>query len=164
MAKQGGQILARWQGSLKNAYSSPVEFLEMVQSSILEKGLPNISFSYVTLREGGWFSPQRVYLRISCEKLFFYTSAFVAGNSLIVCWWLHREAPGVADLFLELPGIGYILEKTARAGTYYMVDFVEYFQRSVHESIIQVVDRLSEENGLEYLPDVARQPIWEEIW
>ncbi len=164
MTNIDGQILARWQGSLEDACCTTLMFLEMVQDTILEKELSNISFSYITRREGGWFSPERVYLRIRCKRLYFDTSAFVAGNSLIVSWWLHRDAPGVADLLSELPGVGHILEKTTRAATYYTVDYIEYFQRSVHESIIQSLDNLSEQNELPYLPETEGQPVWEEIW
>lgn len=164
MPNSGGNILARWQARLENVVCSPLEFFEMVQLSVLEKELPNLSFSQIVRREGGWFSPQRVYLRIRFQKLYFDVSAFIVGNALIVGWWLHEDAPGVADLLAEIPGFGLLMEKTIGAATYYKVDFIEHFQRTVHESILRIIDELSEENGLQYLPDEARQPIWEEIW
>jgi hypothetical protein len=164
MSNTSGNILTRWQTSLKNVACSPLEFYELVERSLIESELPNLSFSQITRNEGGWFSPRRVYLRIRYQKLYFDVSAFVGGNALIVGWWLHEDAPGVADLLAELPGFGFLAEKTSRAATYYKVDFIEYFQRAVHASILQVIDRLSEENGLAYLPDKARIPVWEEIW
>lgn len=164
MPRTDGIILARWQGRLENADCSPLEFFDLAQMEISEKGLPNLRFSQIVRREGGWFSPQRVYLRIRCRRLYFDVSAFVVGNTLILGWWLHEDAPGVADLLAELPGIGFLMGKTTHAVSYYTVDFIEYFQRAVHESILRVVDRLSEEAGLEPLSDEARQPIWEEIW
>lgn len=164
MAIKDGQILARWQARLNGVACSSLEFFEIVQASVIAKELPNISFSYVTRREGGWLSPKRVYLRIRYRHLFFDVSAFVVGGSLVVGWWLHEDSHGVADLLAEIPGFGFVLEKTIRAATYYTVDFIDFFQRTIHESILRAIDELSEENGLGILPNEARQPVWEEIW
>jgi hypothetical protein len=164
MTKMSGEILARWQARLDGADCTPLEFFDLVQASVAEKDLPGISFSYVNRREKGWLSARRIYLRIRYRRLFFDVSAFVAGDSLVVGWWLHEDLPGVADLFSELPVIGFIMEKTVRAASYFSVDFTEYLQHAVHESILRVVDELSEENGLILLPDEARIPVREEIW
>lgn len=162
MAKSDGEILARWQTKLDGVDCSPLEFFELIQALVNEKDLPNISFSFINRREGSWFSPNRMYLRIQCQRLFFDVSAFVVGGSLITGWWLHKQSHGVANLLAEIPGFGFILNKTTHA--YYPVDFFEHFQRTVHESILRAVNELSKENELENLPDEARQPIWEEIW
>lgn len=164
MPNASGNILARWQTSLENIACSPLEFYELVECFLIASELPNLTFSQITRNEGGWFSPRRVYLRIRYQKLYFDVSAFVAGNALIASWWLHEDAPDVTDLLAEIPGFGFLMEKTRRAATYYKVDFIEYFQRTVHASVLQTVDKLSEENGLAYLPDKARVPVWEEIW
>lgn len=164
MPNTNGNILARWQTSLENVVCSPLEFYELVEHSLIESELPNLSFSQITRNEGGWFSPRRVYLRIRYQRLYFDVSAFVGGNALIVGWWLQEDAPGVTDLLAEIPGFGFLMEKTTRAATYYKVDFIEHFQRTVHASVLQTVDKLSEANGLSYLPDKTRVPIWEEIW
>lgn len=135
-----------------------------MQNLVAEKELPDVSFSQIVRREGGWFSPRRRYLRIRYRKLFFDVSAFVVGSSLILSWWLQEDSPGIGDLLSEIPGFGLVLEKTTRAATYYTVDFIEFFQRAIHDSILRAVDELSEENGFGILPDEARQPVWEEIW
>ena len=162
MTTADGQILARWHGSLENPVCSPLEFLQMVEQEIIEKGLPNISFSYITRHEGGWFSPQRIYLRIKGYGLFFDITAFPEGNSLVVSWWLHRQDPNLIDLFSELPLIGYVLRKTIRAETYYTVDTVEHFQDSIAASVTKVLRNLDEQNGFEYSPDT--KPEWEGVW
>lgn len=164
MTKADGLILARWQTILGNTDISPLDFFGAVQAAVEEKELSDVSFSYITRREGGWFSSNRVYLRICCGRLFFDVSAFIVGSSLIIGWWLHEYSHGVADLLAEIPVVGLLVEKTTRAATYYAVDFIEHFQRAVHDSILQVVDELSEENGLTYLSAEARQPVQEEIW
>lgn len=164
MPNSDENILARWQTSFENVVCSPLEFYESVENSLTECELPNLRFSQVTRNEGGWFSPRRVYLRIRYQRLYFDVSAFIAGNSLIVGWWLHENAPRVGDLLSEIPIFSFLMEKTTRAATYYTVDYVEYFERTVHASILRVVDDLSEQNGLAILPAEARVPVWEEIW
>lgn len=155
------QILARWHGAIERPVCSPREFLQMVEQEIIDKELPNISFSYITRHEGGWLSPRRIYLRIKGFGLFFDTSAFVDGNSLVVSWWLHREQPGLVDLFSELPVLGHILRKTVRAETYYAVDVIEHFQHSVNNAIIDVFKRLGEPTS-EYLTDSKAE--WDGVW
>lgn len=161
MTRSVEQILARWHGSIENPIRSPLEFLQMVEQELNEKDLPNNSFSYITRQEGGLFSPRRVYLRIKGFGLFFDSSAFIDGNSLVVSWWLHREQPDLIDLLSELPVLGYVLRKTIRAETYYTVDIIEHFQHSVHESIVEVAKRLGEQTN-EYLPDSELE--WEGVW
>ena len=159
-----GCILARWQTALENAACSPLEFFGRVENAIMEQEIPNLSFSQITRRQGNLFSPRRIYLRIRHQKLYFDVSAFVVGRSLIVGWWLHETQPGVAELLAELPGFGAFMERIIGPATYYSVDYIEYFQRAVHDSVLRVVDELSEENGFAVLPEADRQPIWEEIW
>lgn len=157
-------ILARWQTILGNVACTPLGFYEMVENSLMGRELPNLQFSRVTRNEGGLFSPRRLYLRIRYQRLYFDVSAFVAGDSLIVGWWLHLNASGVMDLLAEIPIFSFLMEKTTRAATYYTVDYIEYFERTVHASVLRVVDELSEENGIAFLPDEARVPKREEIW
>ena len=152
MPKADGNILARWQATLENAACSPLEFYERVESSLTECELPDLQFSYVDRNEGGWFAPRRTYLRIRFRRLYFDVSAFIGGNSLVVGWWLHEDAPGIKDLLAEIPGFGFLKGETPRSATYYAVDYAEFIQRAVHASILRAVEELREENGLAWLP------------
>lgn len=164
MPNKHGNILARWQTTLEMSVCSPLEFYERVETELLASELPNLQFSNITRNEGGWFSPRRTYLRIRYQKLYFDVSAFVGGKFLIVGWWLHLETQGIADLFSELPILGFLLNRLSYSDTYFRVDYLEFFQRSIHDSILRVVDELRGQNGLPLLTAEARIPIWEEIW
>ncbi|HSK70189.1 MAG TPA: hypothetical protein VK892_00735, partial [Pyrinomonadaceae bacterium] len=119
MPDRSGKILARWQTSLETAVCSPLEFYELVENALIESELPDLQFARISRAEAGWFSPRRIYLRIRYERLFFDVSAFIGGNALIVGWWLHEDAPGIADLLAEIPGFGFFTNRTSRAATYY---------------------------------------------
>lgn len=163
MAEAEGLILARWAGKLSCAAVSPLEFYELVEAAIVEIELPGISFSRITRREGGWFSPERIYLRVRYKRLFFDICAFIAGNALVISWWLEQDSPGITDLLAEIPFIRFFIERTSGAATYYSVDSVEFVQRSIHEAILSVIDMMSKENNLTFLSHDEREPAWEEI-
>lgn len=165
MPLSDGKPLARWQATLDGVTTcSPLTFYQMVAEEILKRELPNVTFSQITRNEGGWFSARRIYLRIREGKLFFDLCAFPAGNSFVVSYWLHEASPGVIDLFAELPVIGFLIERTAQASTYFSVDYIEHFQRSIHKAVLTVVDRLTAEAGRARLPEEDRQPVWTEFY
>ena len=141
-----------------NAPCSPLEFYELVQLEISSRELEGVGSSFITRRENGLFSPQRTYLRIRQGKLYFDICAFLIGNSFISSYWLHRNAPDAIDLLAELPVLNFLLKHTVLANTYYTVDYVEHFQRSIHESILNVIDGLSEDDDLVFLSEKAPEP------
>jgi hypothetical protein len=164
MAENEQQLLARWTGSIRDPGCSPMAFYELVEAELGRSVAYDVALSLVTRREGGLFTANRVYLRIAYERLFFDLSAIVSGGGMIVSYWLHASPPDLVDLVAEIPGIGFIIERTSRAVTYYSVDQIEHFQRSVHAAVLFVVDALADRVGQTPLPADARAPIWEEIW
>ena len=158
------QLLARWTGTIEGTSCTPLEFYKMVEQAVLEKELSGIRFATITHREGGWLTSKRVYLRIRRKKLFFDICFFPVGNSSVVSWWLHCDQFDVIDLFTEIPVVSFFIKRTIRATTYYSIDLVQYFQKAVHAAILQILDRLTEENHLNLLNDEERRPVWEEIW
>lgn len=157
-------ILARWRAQLHDVGCSPLDFLDLVQTSVEETLFPGIEFSNVLRREGSFFSLDRVYLRIRHDRLYFDVSAFVAGRTLSVSYWLHEDPPGLRDLFSEIPGLGAVLTHVLDRPTYYRVDAIETVQHLIHGAILSVCDRLAEETRNPVLPDEERQPVWEAIW
>jgi hypothetical protein len=141
-----------------------MEFYRLVEAEIAASGLPDLRFSDIRRREGGWLSPYRMYLRVRYGPLFFDIGAIVAGNSLIVSWWLHRDAGGVMDMLAEIPVISLFLRRTIRAATYYKVDLIEHFQVIVHQAVSEVIRDLTEDSKLDYVPDEDGSLVREKIW
>ena len=140
------QLLARWMGKIDGSGTSPLEFYDLLKESICDSEIPNISVTYITRREGGWLSAKRVYLRVRYRKLFFDIGAFVAGHNLVVGWWLHKDMPGLADLLAEIPGLGFLLDRTLRTATYYSVDVMEHFQVVVHQAVLRLMKSIEDQN------------------
>lgn len=160
MPNPNGTILSHWHISLENVMCSPLDFYQSVIDLIEQKGFPNINFTEITRNEGGWFSRhQRIYLRVRQNHLFFDICAFPMGNSFTISSWLQEGSPGTIDLFSEIPILGYVIEKTIHASNFYTVDTVMSFQRMVHNSVLQIVDELTDDFEMERIPNQFRQPI-----
>lgn len=157
-------ILARWRAQLQDAACSPLDFLDLVQTAVEETLFPGFDFTYVVRREGSFLSADRVYLRIRHDSMYFDVSAFIAGRTLSVSYWLHEDPPGITDLFSEIPGIGAVLTHVLDRATYYRVDAIETMQHVVHDAILSVCDQLAEEARNPILPANERQATWEAIW
>ena len=164
MPRSDGQLLARWRASVPAGEYTPLEFYSRVEEKLAEAEFDRLRFSEVARRERGLFAPRRVYLRIRCDHLFFDLSAFVAGNRLTVGYWLHADHPGIADLFSEVPGMRFAIDAFTGPATYFRIDFLEAFQHLVHDTILSVLDEMSEESGEVMLAGQERVPLWEEIW
>lgn len=145
-----GEPISRWTGQILPTSASPLEFYEKIRTLLRETNFPGIECANVTHRERGWLSAKRTYLRVRYNMLFFDICAFPLGDRLIVSWWLHRDPPGIVDLFAEVPGLGFFLKRTVKAKTYMDVDRNEAFQHNVNNAVRQVVDELIEDIGFDF--------------
>ena len=76
-----------------------------------------------------------------------------------------RENPmGIEDTIMDIPFIGPIYQKLFRPVTYYKVDTAMMFQSSVHSSVLQVVDAITQAKGLKALSLDERKPIMREFY
>lgn len=143
MGKKGiGKLLSQWQQVIGNPGVTPLEFYQLVVDAITRRALLDILISTAARREGGVFSPRRVYLRVRRGKLIFDISAAPFGNSIAVSWWLFEATPGLIDLLWEIPVLGSVLYGLVRPATFYAVDTASAFQHAVHDSVLQAIDAL----------------------
>lgn len=163
MGQSIGQLLAHWDTTLE-LQVSPLSIYDAIEEVIISHALPNITMSRVEHREGGMFSAWREYLRVRRKNLIFDICAAPYGSGLIISWWLGLAAPGIFDLFAELPIVGSLIESWQHPATYYAIDTTSYFQRTIHNSILEVVDSLTENNRLQPLDATTRAPILHEYY
>jgi hypothetical protein len=162
MAKKAGKILAHWEQMIESSSATPLEFYNLVLQATARRAA-SVSVSYVTCREGGVMSARRVYLRVRRKRLMFQIGAAPFGNSLVVSWWLIEAAPGLFDLFIEIPLLGLLLGRLFRPATFHCVDQTSAFQHLVHDAVLEAVSATSTERVLK---GSARQdrPILEEFY
>lgn len=156
--KRIGQLLAHWD-TMIDVTVSPQSVYENIEEAVLSRGLLDIVLSRAFHREGSLFSSSRECLRVRRGVLVFDIYAALYGNGMFIAWWYGTTAPGVMDLCIELPLVGRAIESLVHPATYYTVDTASFFQRSIHNAVLEVVDALMEANGLRELSDEERVPV-----
>jgi hypothetical protein len=157
------ELISYWNTSVV-ASLPPSQFYERLEEEILSEGIPGIEMTRVFWREGGWLSGRREYLRVRRGDLVFDICGFPIGNSFTVSWWLGTIEKNVRNLILEIPLVGAFLEKGLSPATYYSIDAETSFQRAIHNSVVRMVDDLTDQNELKRLGDIDRVPVMAEFY
>ena len=156
-------LISYWNTSLY-ARVSPSVLYERLEAEVLSEGIPRVEVTRTFWREGGWFSARREYLRIRWNDLVFDICGFPVGNSFTVSWWLGTIENNVRNLIFEIPILGTFLEERFSPVTYYAIDVEASFQRAIHNSVLRVIDDLTEENELPRLAEFEREPFMTEFY
>lgn len=157
-------LIAHWNTTLHDVGLRPSAFYEMVEQEISMRRFAGMRLTSVYWREGGWFSARREYLRIVWRQLVFDICGFPLGDSFSVSWWLGTNEQSVRNLFLEIPLLGSLIEAGLSPATYYEVDSESVFQNGIHNSVLRVIDVLTDQNHLPRLDELAREPIMAEFY
>ncbi len=157
-------LIAHWNTTLDGVRLQPSVFYEMVGNEIASRQILNLSITRVFLKERGLFSARREYLRVQRGKLIFDICGFPAAHSFSVSWWLGAVEKTVGNLFFEIPLIGEFLEERLAPVTYFEIDAEAMLQRAVHNSVLRVVDELTDQNQLPKLSGQEREPILTEFY
>src|ERR1041385_8560300 len=91
---------SNWHHNFNNLKFSPQEFYQKVQEAVKKREIPNVSFKQVSLSQGGVFSANRAYLRISRDEYIFDICAAPFGTDFFVSWWLGES---VRDVVGKIP-------------------------------------------------------------
>jgi hypothetical protein len=157
-------VISHWDTMLEGVQMSPLAFYAAVEQAILRRKIPSVTVSRVSWREGGLFSARRLYLRARRKGLIFDICGVPVGGGFLVAWWLGEAAPGLRELFAEIPVIGAVFERAVTPVTYFEVDTAAFFQRAVHASVLEVVDQVGGKHGLRRLTPNERRPVMRELY
>ena len=99
----------------------------------------------------------------------YFMGSFLTFCTLPLFAWLLglyiRENPmGIEDTILELPVIGPLYQKLFRPVTYYKIDTALMFQSAVHSVVLEVIDGITQAQGLRALSEAERKPIMREFY
>lgn len=156
-------LISYWNASLR-AQLSPSVFYEQLEEEILTEEIPELEMTRTFWREGGWFSARREYLRIRWNNFVFDICGFPVGSSFTVSWWLGTIENNVGGLIFETPLLGEFLRERLSPVTYYTIDAEASFQRAIHNSVLRLVDDLTDQNELPRLMEMERAPILAEFY
>jgi len=82
------KIVSHWNALVEGFNMPPQEFYALLEQAILQREIPGCKISYVTWREGGLFSGQRLYCRIVRDRYYYDCCAAPFGTGYFFSSWL----------------------------------------------------------------------------
>lgn len=125
---------------------SSKEFYNTVESMIKELQYPNLMMERVKLSEGGFFSPNREYLKIWNNFYQYYVCAAPYGKSFFISWWLKENENWFVNLLAGIPLLGWLVPKK-KSKTFYQMDSELIFSKGIHTLVSQAVEKLTIDKG-----------------
>lgn len=123
-------VISNWHLLIEEFQTSAQEFYRGVEEAAKRRSIPDIEFSRVEWKEGGFASAKREYLRVGRGRLAFDICAAPFGTGFFFSWWLARVPPkhpflwgcgGLIGFFLALAILAWI---ALRLGTFGFFLFV----------------------------------------
>lgn len=152
-----------WHHHFENFNYSPHEFYEVIKQAIREKEIPGVEFQRVVHAEGGKFSMQREYLRITRKRMVFDICAAPFAKGFFVSWW-QVSLPSPQQVAIALiPILGRSSLRHERERTYFEIDTEKMFQDTFHECIMKAIDAITSAKGLRSLSNKERLLISEPL-
>ena len=155
--------VAHWSQLIENLQTNPQDFYRSVEESVERRHLPDSKRSRVQWREGGLMSAKREYLRLKRKEELFDICGAPFGTGFFVSWWQAENGSTFRALMLSLPIVGGIWAALF-PDTYYKIDTEEMFGTSVHSAVMDVIDGMTQQQGLRQLTELERKPVMREFF
>ena len=153
------QVLRHWSHLIDGLEHSSQEFYASVEAALGDRELPNATSSLIEIPEGGFFSADRLYLRIRRGEQLVDICAAPFGRGFFVSWWLV-----VPPSWIRLvPLIGWVIQILSPQ-TYYSIDTATMFQSVVHSAVQEVIDAATTAKGIRALTEDERKPIMRDFF
>ncbi len=151
-------INAQWCHLFDGLQFSSNDFYSTVEANIKARKLDSVACKRINLSQGGIFSSNREYLRITRKNLAYDVCSAPYGNGFFISYW-HGEMTGyIRALLSKVPVIGVYLAKIKEHKTYFQADTEAMFRISIQNSILEAVHEITTAKGLRKLSDVEMQP------
>ena len=156
-------VVSHWYQLFEGFHIEPSAFYDSLEQAIQKRSIPDTQFERIKCAEGGMFSADRLYLRITRKDHYFDICGAPFGNGYFVSWWLVAYPHGCLLVFEQIPFIGAVIKALFNPVTYYRIDTTLMFQQAVHGSLLSILDRIIEAKGLRALTEAERKPIMREF-
>lgn len=125
---------------------SPLELYQLLAKEIRHKEIASLSITTVVYPEGGVFSANREYLRVSFRHYVFDICAAPFAKGFFISWWQGTLSDPLRDFLINLPFIGSIFRQ--RNKTFFEMDVETMFKESVSKVVTKVVAEVQEAKGI----------------
>lgn len=163
-AKGSPVIFSHWHHLIDSLQASSQKFYESVAARIKERNIPDIYVTRVDHAEGGVFSANREYLRVTRREHVFDICAAPFAKGFFISWWLGEDLGLFLNIVMRIPFLGPALVRIFRPETYYRIDTALMFQESVHATVLEILEQSTKTQGLRSLSELERKPILREFF
>lgn len=151
-------ILSHWTHAFSYFQMSANDFYSETEKIIKCHDMPDVKTERAKHKEGGLLSASREYLRIKRGQLVIDVCAAPFGKDFFVSWWLYETETTMTSLFKFTKLGEYIAERAAKR-TFFQADEEAMFKGSVHECILEAIEKVTANKNVRAIDNVQRQII-----
>lgn len=155
---KNSEAIGHWNHLFPEMNHDPGQFYDLVEELLKEREVPDLATINRTFKQGGLFSHQRLYLEVSRGDYVFHVCAAPWGTGFFFSWWVRQRVTGIDELLILIPYFGPRIVKLRQYQSYYKLDTDAMFRKSVHQSVLEAIDRLTTAKGIRGLTELERQP------
>jgi len=157
--KTFGLIHSRWHKPFDSVQFSAKEFYSEIEQAIKKREVSGIKIDSVTHVNYNLLSSSREYLQIRRDDSMFLVCAAPFGTGFFISWWLGKTISLWEDIVPRIPLIGKGLAYLMFSKTFYQMDTETMFKEMVQQSVLEVIDGMTNAKGLRGLSELERRPI-----
>lgn len=156
--KSPSEVVGNWNYLFEDLQFDPQEFYHSVKEILEEKEVPQFGTGTKNIKEGGLLSYHRQYFVVYRGDYVFHICAAPWGKGFFFSWWARVSLSSLDGLLGKIPFIGKAIVERRQYKAYYKIDTDIMFRTSVHQSVLQAIDRLTEAKGIRGLTELERRP------
>ena len=154
---------SHWSTLIPNFKYLSKDFYAQLKEELLSHDIKGISTSFVSLKEGGVASSQRLYLRVEWKNYQYDMCCAPFGDGLFLSSWLLYKTSIGQILISRIPFIGGWLVRKFYRVTYYKIDTASMFMTYCHQAMLKVADNITKNEGVRII-DSERKPVLKDIF
>lgn len=147
-------IKNNWQTFVDGFSVSASEFYDVVKAGLQERQITHVDVAQESFLEKHIFSAQRMYLRVIQDEYVFYICCAPYGTGTFFSSWLCIKDEKFIN---KIPLLSKLMGKDRNNKTFYQMDTEGMFRSSVHTTVIEAVNSLTEAKGKRGLTELEKQ-------
>ncbi len=155
---------SNWNTLLDNFSYSAEDFYELLKKELSSRGIHNFHMSIKKLDQDSLGLSRRKYLKISRKDYEFYICAAPYGRGFFVSWHLIYDDSGLKVFISKIPFIGTWLVNRFFHTTFYYRDTASMFMTYTHQSVLSVINQITNEKGVRDLSEDERKPVLNDVF
>lgn len=156
--KSIGLMHSAWQQTFDNLQLSTQEIYTDIEEAIKKRDVPGVQIARVTYHNYNSLSASREYLQISRDEHILLVCAAPFGKDYFVSWRMGESISFLKDLVPRIPVFGKLLQHAIFGKTFYQLDTEAMVKGIIQNSVLEVIDGITQAKGLRGLSELERKP------